>query len=147
MCLGTKLSDRSLARYKAKGKKRGYIRVWKVVSKRGRKYIPEMGFNQRHNKKLYVYGLNHARKDAKSEQQLIHAFRDYKSAKSWQCSWGYIISVLVHPDWVMAIGDMGLELTLTTKAIVIPKCYNKKVTVAEFRAAIKGKKVKTYSWE
>lgn len=148
MCLGQKLSNRSLARYKAKGKKRGYIRVWKVVCKKGRKYIPEMGFNRRHNKGLYMYGLNRARKNATREQQLIHAFQDRKSAKNWCFQASYIISAMVHPDWVKAVGETSSgTLTLTTKAIVIPKCYKNKVSVAEFRAAIKGKKVKKYSWE
>ena len=148
MCLGQKLSDRSLQRYKAEGKKCGYIRVWKVVRKIGRKYVPEMGWARKKGKNLYMFGLNLAHKKANSEQQLIHAFRDYKSAVKWRCYGETVVSLLVHPDWIKAIGKTGnSKLTLTAKAIVMPKSYNTKVTVREFRAAVKGKKVKTYSWE
>lgn len=147
MCLGTKLSDRSLARYKAKGKKTGYIRVWKVVEKEKRRrryspeYYPEMG--------RYIAGLNTARTDARLENHLIHAFRDRHSAEQWRGYNQIIISTMVHPDWVKAIGkdDYDKKLTLTTKAIVMPAYPKRRVTVAEFRKAIKGKKVKVYSWE
>ena len=151
MCLGQKLSDRSLARYKAKGKKRGYIRVWKVVIDNGKKYLPEFS-SQRHGNRLYPAGLSHARKNATSEQELIHAFRNKISPKRW--TYGeydkIIIECVLYPEWVDSIGTYdwhGLLETLSTKAIVMPAYPNRKVTVREFRAAVKGKKVKKYRWE
>ena len=150
MCLGTKLSDRSLARYKAKGKKCGYIRVWKVVRDFAAKYRPQ----HYPSKGLYnvLGGFVHARQRPHSEQGLIHAFRDKKSAKGW-LYWSsndcIIIEAIVRPAWVLAVG-LDIEPimhTLTTKAIVMPKYPKRKVTVAEFRKAVKGKKVKKYSWE
>ena len=147
MCLGTKLSDRSLQRYKAKGKKCGYIKVWKKVRDTGKRFIPEYFSGG----SLYKAsgGLTNARRYALSEHNLIHAFRDKKSAENWN-KWNptkVVIEVIVHPDWVKAIGNAAPELTLTTKAIVMPAYPKRKVTVREFRAAIKGKKVNTYSWE
>lgn len=148
MCLGTKLSDRSLRRYKAKGKKCGYIRVWKVVVNTGQKFKPD--WYPRGSLYNAKGGLIRARTDAWDEQSLIHAFRDEVSAKQWG-SGIVIVETMVHPDWVSAIGaDSNYRptmKTLTTKAIVMPKYPNRKVTVREFRAAIKGKKVRTYSWE
>ncbi|KKM24768.1 hypothetical protein LCGC14_1601730 [marine sediment metagenome] len=147
MCLGTKLSNRSLARYKAKGKKTGYIRVWKTVEDNGQKFRPD--FNPEYNYKLYATGLNKAQGGAFSEQELIHAFRDRASAQKWASSADTIVvSALVHPDWIKAIGKTyNKKLTLTTKAIVMPEYPKRRVTVREFRAAIKGKKVKVYVWE
>ena len=144
MCLGTKLSDRSLQRYKAKGEKTGYIRVWKCVVKgptRYRGYIWE---------RVYKKGFAHAKQRAVSEQELIHAFRSQASARRYiRETYGcVIIECLVKPQWVMAIGSThsGIK-TLTTKAIVMPEYPKTKVTVAEFRAAIKGKKIQKYDWE
>ena len=147
MCLGTKLSDRSLRRYKAKGKKFGYIRVWKTVEDIGKRFRP--GYYPFNNHKLYTAGLNKATLNARSEQELIHAFRDRQSAIRWHCLDEVIVSAMVHPDWVMAVGETfnNEQITLTTKAIVMPKYPKRRLAVGEFREAIKGKKVKTYSWE
>jgi len=146
MCLGTKLSDSSLRRYKASGKRFGYIRIWKVVEDSGKRFVPE--FAGRQHKNLYGNGLAKARKDATEEQELIHAFRDRESAEEWADSTQAIISALVRPAWVMAIGETrSPELTLTCKALVMPVYPKRRTTVAEFRAAIKGKKVQKYSWE
>ena len=155
MCLGRKLPDRSLARYKAKGKKLGYIRVWKTVREKTYgvpRFVPE--FSERRNNRLYPAGFSHARENASSEQELIHAFRDRKSAENWNEGFSTIIEAIVHPDWVKAVGSQyengdknRLERTLTTSAIVMPKYPKKRVTVAEFKAAIKGKKIQKYSWE
>ena len=144
MCMGKRLSDRALARYKAKGKKTGYIRVWKTVEKTWKKFRP--GYYP--NGLLYKKGLNRARSFAGEEQQLIHAFRDRKSAEVFAFSHEVIISTMVHPDWVKAIGTTDdRKHALTTKAIVMPAYPKKRVTVAEFKAAIKGKKIQKYSWE
>ena len=149
MCLGTKLSDRSLQRYKAKGKKCGYIRVWKVVEPARKNWM-----NLFHRwRKFYKKGLQYARQDAWGEQSIIHAFRDKTSAQEYRWGLQTVILAMVHPDWVKAVGrDEATQwdpllLTLTTKAIIMPAYPNRKVTVREFRAATKGKKVKTYKWE
>ncbi len=145
MCLGTKLSDRSLARYKAKGKKKGYIRVWKTVIDTGSYY---RGWWMSDHK--YKKGLNHARKDATHADMLHHAFVDRNSANTW-ASEEVVLQCYVSLEWIKEIGKAqrnGKAMkTLTTKAIVMPAYPKRKVTVAEFRKAIKGKKVKTYSWE
>ncbi len=142
MCLGQKLSERSLQRYKAKGKKCGYIRVWKVVrNNKGRGgYVSDWCAHR------YMAGFNHADKQAFCEQDLIHAF---KTATSYKGEWSLdsacecLIECLIKPEWLYALSDCAL----TTKAIVMPAYPKRKVTVREFREAIKGKKVKTYSWE
>lgn len=147
MCLGAKLSNRSLVRYKAKGKKTGYIRVWKVVTNkktRGKGYLSDYDAHP------YSAGFNHAYKRAWGENSLIHAFRT-NSRKRINDSWVYpekssnccLVSCLVKPEWIVAIS----RNCLATKAIVMPAYPKRKVTVAEFRAAIKGKKIQTYSWE
>ena len=145
MCLGQKLSDRSLARYKAKGKKTGYIIIFKTVNDRDGEFKPWYK-----NRFKYEDGLNCARKDADIEDHLIHAFQDKESAELY-CTSEIVLECLVRPEWVKAIGGSdfcnGFVNTLTTKAIVMPAYPKRKVTVREFRAAIKGKKVKTYSWE
>ena len=143
-----KLSDRSLSRYKATGKKTGYIRVWKCVIKgptHYRGYVWE---------RFYKKGFAHAKQRAVSEQQLIHAFRSQAAAKNYQrhdtSHWENVVVIqcIVKPQWVMAIGLTSLKKkTLTTKAIVMPAYPKTRVTVAEFRAAIKGKKIQKYSWE
>ncbi len=150
MCLGQRLSDRSLARYKAKGKKTGYIKVWKCVDttryKRKKGYYPQW-VNTNHKHKI---GLNKASLKATDEQQLIHAFRNKKSAVEWnegESSDSVVVECLICPDWVKAIGQDNDSVSLTTKAIVMPAYPKRKVTVKKFRAAIKGKKVKKYSWE
>ena len=144
MCLGQKLSDKSLQRYKAKSKKTGYIRVWKCVIEglncyRG--YVWE---------RAYQKGFAHSKQNANSEQQLIHAFKCRTSARLYarkSCCL-VVIECLVKPQWIKVLGRTydGMK-TLTTKAIVMPAPPEKKVTVAEFRAAIKSKKVKKYKWE
>lgn len=141
MCLGTKLSDRSLARYKAKGKKRGYIKVWKVVKNTGKKFTPE--FTPYYGCYEPTGGLARAWAQAINEDQTIHAYRHKEGVRPWQDDGKIIIQAFVHPDWVKAI---SLD-ALTTKAIVMPAYPKRKVTVAEFRAAIKGKKIQTYCWE
>lgn len=146
MCLGNKLSDRSLQRYKAKGKKCGYIRVWKYVYDTGKKFIPY--YFPEVNRRLYRAGLGKSRQNATCEQHLIHAFRNEKSALKDGGSASTIVQAIIQPDWAKAVGKTYTGfLTLTTKAIVMPEYPKRKVTVREFRAAIKGKKVKTYSWE
>ncbi len=153
MCLGMKLSDRSLARYKAKGKKLGYIRVWKCVDvekTKPQRYMPEWPAQQKYNT-LYPAGFSHARRGATNEQELIHAFQNKLSAERWGEGRRVIIEAMVKPEWITAIGENyeggKREIALTTKAIVMPEYPKRRVTVREFRAAIKGKKVKKYSWE
>lgn len=145
MCMGTNLGKAALKRYRAKGKN-GYIRVWKVVRKSGYRYISIWIGH------VYEKGFTHAHKKAQEEQRLIHAFRDESSAKNWASSYELVIECMIRPSWITAVGiSSGLsgynKKTLTTKAIVMPEFPKTKVTVREFRAAVKGKKVKTYSWE
>ena len=137
MCLEQKLSDRSLQRYKAKGKKTGYIRVWKIVDERPEKYYPLIW-----NEKPFSAGLNFADVMADFEHELIHAYKTKRGCvrDGWH---GKLVLCLVKPEWIKAISKKAL----TTKAIVMPAYPKCKVTVAEFWAAIKGKKVKKYSWE
>jgi hypothetical protein len=60
-----------------------------------------------------------------------------------------VLECMVVPEHIKALGHTVGDhlLTGTTKAIVMPEYPKRRVTVAEFRNAIKGKKVKTYSWE
>lgn len=143
MCLGTKLTEIGLNRYKSKGKKLGYIWVWKTAKARNGKYVPEYypEFGS------YEKWLNKARPDARFEDHLIHAFRKGESAKRWGSWKSKILKCLVSPDWIKAIGREGGYFTLTTKAIVMPEYPKTKVTIREFRAAIKGKKIPKYDWE
>ena len=143
MCIGTELSSRALAKYKAESKKRGYIRVWKRVL-----VEKHWGFVSYVNGYLYGRGLLHfhsARSNAAHEDQLIHAYRWKTEAQFHESEIEETVQIecLVKPEWVMAISSSGL----TTKAIVMPRYPKTKVTIAEFRKAVKGKKVHTYSWE
>jgi len=142
--MGRNLGKAALKRYQAKGRN-GYIRVWKVVNPTKGKYVPEAEINRILG--LYKTGFNHARKNALDEDELIHAFRNLTSARSWASAYQNIIECLIEPGWIVAVGDSYSDKTLTTKAIVMPEFPKTKVTVREFRVAIKGKKVKTYSWE
>jgi hypothetical protein len=137
MCLGRNLGQKALKKFRAKGKN-GYIRVWKAV-KVDRKNYTGLIFT-----KAYKGGLAKANIGSFREDQLIHAFRNKSSARYWS---NIVVECLVKPKWVLAVGNAWPELTLTTKAIVMPKYPATKVTVREFRKAIKGKKVKKYSWE
>lgn len=143
MCIEKNLGEAALKRYRAKGKN-GYIRVWKVVIEQSGYYIALLQHNN--SRKRYKKGLCHAYEKAKEENELIYACRDKKSARQWS---GTTIECLVKPEWVKAVGISfrNRYLNLTTKAIVMPEFPKTKVTVREFREAIKGKKVKTYSWE
>lgn len=139
MCMGRNLGKVALKKYQAKGKN-GYIKVYKSVFRyRYKKHYSALVFPKR-----YDGGLHHARQTARYEDQLIHAFRDKRSAKKWG---QMVVECLVKPAWIVAVGSDCPEKTLTTKAIVMPEFPRTKVTVKEFRAAVKGKKVKTYSWE
>lgn len=139
MCLGYKLSERSLMRYKAKGKKLGYIRIWKVVNcKCEKRYVSDCKHHP------YKIGFNHARKDAQGENHLIHAFRKKVHCKSWGItSEECVVECFVKPEWIVAISRNAL----TAKAIVMPEYPKRKVAVREFHVIIKRKKVKKYSWE
>ena len=137
MCMGRNLGEVALKRYRAKGKN-GYIRVWKCVLK-------QEGWHQAQTcNKRYIGGFYRARRDAATDNWLIHAFRDRKSAIKWG---GFVVVCLVKPEWITAIGNAWPEKTLTTKAIVMPEFPKTKATVREFWAAVKGKKVKKYRWE
>lgn len=137
MCLGQKLSDRSLARYKAKGKKRGYIRVWKRV------FDVTNCFESFVQERRYKIGLCRSRNDASDDDELIHAYRNPRYLQFNGERNAVLIECLVASEWVIAIS----KNCLTTKAIVMPAYPKRRVTVAEFRAAIKGKKIQKYDWE
>ncbi len=137
MCLGTKLSNRFLARYKAKGKKTGYIRVWKRV-------FDERGcFESFVQERRYKIGLCRARNYAAYDDELIHAYRNPRYQQFNGEIDAVLIECLVAPEWVIAIS----KNCLTTKAIVMPAYPKRKITVREFRVAIKGKKIQKYRWE
>lgn len=143
MCMGRNLGQAALKRYQAKGKN-GYIRVWKTVQRAKRWFRSDC------RGKTYKGGFYHATYATwvNSDNCLIHAFRDKKSARTWTRSYEEVVECMVVPAWIMAIGsDHNKRLTLTTKAIVMPEFPKTKVTVREFRAAVEGKKVKTYKWE
>lgn len=135
MCLGRKLSDSALRKYKAKGKKTGYIRVWKVVTKKDDGYFPQY----KHKSVRFKGDLNKSQYDGMWEETAIHAFRDKKSAKKWAVfTFEAIITCLVKPEWVLAIGEtVKKKLTLTTRAIVMPAYPKTRATVKQFRQAVK----------
>lgn len=139
MCLGNRLSKKKLQEYKDSGKKQGYIRVWKRVEEKRTCYQSLV------QGRRYKGGLCLSRNDAWRSDALIHAFRR-KSARQFGDDAFYklaIIECLVKPEWIVTISSYAL----TTKAIVMPEYPKTKVTIREFRAAIKGKRVKKYSWE
>lgn len=127
MCMGNKLSKRSLQRYKKKNtNSKGYIRVWKVVVCALDGYYPQ--YNSYNIK--FQPGINKARYIESSDPSYhIHAFRDRKSAKEWYMSQrdDVIVSCLVRPEWISAIGRTsdGRKKTLTTRKIIIPKYPDK----------------------
>lgn len=140
--MGAKLSKAAHTRYINVGKKKGYIRVWKTVIVRSEKYYQEYIVPH----KAHKAGLNKAWARAKEDNQFIHAFRNEKSAKNWCFSHKCIVECLINPKWIVAIGDYyslteKRLLTLTTRAIVMPVYPKTKVTVKEFRDAIKNKKI------
>lgn len=142
MCLGENLGQEALEEYR-KTYKNGYIKVWKVVNIKNKRYYPEI-----YDFKPFRIGLNIARKSATNEDKLIHAFRNEESAKRWRSFDQAILQCYVKPKWVMAVGITTNEnLTLTTKAIVIPKNPETKVTLKEFRKVVKGRKIPIYNWE
>jgi hypothetical protein len=131
MCMGTPVSQKELNQIRSDARKRGYIRIYKVVRKQGRHFS---GMFYRTFYKQFMKARNHGLDKG------FHGFRTLESAERW---WGNktIIECLAKPQWIMDCGITSSGLaTIKTSHLCFPKFPAEKIMVREFRALCKKEK-------
>ena len=145
MCMGTPISKTGLKQLKAEARKRGYIRIYKVV-KKGSDSFPK--WSSPFGYGFYKPGIQAADKDRSGPifcQSGWHGFRDRKSATRFGYGNETVLSCLALSDWIIDAGKDTISCThfVTLKTIRLttlcfPKYPKQVVTLREFKRQLKG---------
>lgn len=130
MCMGIPISEADKEKLLKAARKRGYIRVWKVARLEPDRFRAPLRCC------TYKAGVR------QSDSVGYHGFLSRKAARSYAISGGLIHEVvlqcLAKPEWLKTAGATQAEgPTATFTKLMFPEYPDRRVTVAEFRAAIK----------
>ena len=135
MCLSTLYSERTRDRWRAKAKEKGYLRLYKVVRKRGNSYYPEfcrsgVAFCNALNISLTLQGTRYG--------LYFHCFASRQKAQWWAHfqKEKEVIECFVAPEWISCVG-MDWGKTLVCRKIFMPTYPSKRPRVRDFQAALK----------
>ena len=137
MCLGIPIPEAEKQAIIEAGKRRGYIRVWKVVSNMNGAY------SSPYYHRLHKSGIRRAYFGYPGGNPGWHGFLDRQSVKEYYRPRRWvIIECLAKPEWLRSAGvkDSWCHTlkTATFTKLMFPEYPRRRVTVNEFKEAIRA---------
>ncbi len=135
MCMGNPLPKKKQDQIRADTRKRGYIRVYKLVFCKNNQYTAIVW------SRTHGFGIQTSEKIPGENEPGFHAYLTKNSAKNGGFCYDKIIECLAKADWIIDVGTSHEETqkvkTVRLSKLCFPKFPNTKITVREFRQLCK----------
>lgn len=132
MCLNYAYTKRTVQKYRKRAREKGYLRVYKVVGKRGNNWNGEFqsGIRKGLQKAISYFS------DWSGYTLGFHCFVNKKDAENWRWRNFVLIECLIAPEWITEAGDQE-GTVLVASHCYFPTYPETKAKVRDFRKAIK----------